>query len=68
MAIQHPGDAALTDLREAVNNAIKAGNSPAAVLTVVRDQLHCIQYFGHGDVDVMFAEVQKLDDALRGKS
>ena len=68
MATQRPDDAALSELREAVNKAVKAGNSPAAVLSVVEDQLFGIEHFGHGDVDAMHAAVQKLDDELRSKS
>jgi hypothetical protein len=55
-------DKALEALREAVNAAVKAGNSPGAIRSAVQDQLFGIQHFGNGDVDKMLDEVAKLKD------
>lgn len=59
---------ALERLREAVNEAWKAGASEGMIKSVVHDQLFGIEHLGKGDVDVMKAREGQIADELRRKA
>lgn len=48
-------------LREAINAAIKAGNTPGEVRSIVNDQLFAIKYLGAGDVDLLLQREAELE-------